>query len=82
VGGMTPSGLGHARAAIGSMLFRSPSPINPRRKWQTTLVRRRSQDFPNPVEVRGQPSFSLTIQQVFHPTMSPISRQTDNFLNQ
>ena len=30
-------------------------------------LRRRSQDFPNPVEVRGQPSFSLTIQQVFHP---------------
>jgi len=27
---LTPSGLGHARAAIGSMLFRSPSPINPK----------------------------------------------------
>jgi hypothetical protein len=27
---LTPSGSGHARAAIGSMLFRSPSPINPK----------------------------------------------------
>jgi len=38
VAALTPSGLGHARAAIGSMLFRSPSPSTPRRKWQTTLV--------------------------------------------
>jgi len=76
-----------ARASI----WRSPTrprrgalrrPSTPRRKWQTTLVAAPFARLPQSGEVRGQPSFSLTIQQYSIPTMSPISRQTDNFLNQ
>jgi len=49
------------------MLFRSPSPINPKRKWQTTLVAAPFARLPQSGGSTRPTVVSLTIQQVFHP---------------